>query len=208
MVALIGDYFTWLITDFVDRLMRWRLLLDVMMINDFSGLIEKAKKTVARFEELGCLVSAPEVVADERLWRSLVSEYEELCDVVEISRQFLKCQSNDCVKEQTNGVDDLTSRLIEMFNSFENKPESEPEEKIIPKVTKKNIKTDFFRASGAGGQHVNKTESAVRLTHLPTGITAVCQDQRSQLQNRQRAFETLCKKVEEYYKSQNANGKK
>lgn len=72
-----------------------------------------------------------------------------------------------------------------------------PAKKPMEEIDESQLKTDIFHSSGAGGQNINKVETAVRITHLPTGISVVCQDERSQLKNRRRAYQTLIKRLEE-----------
>lgn len=72
---------------------------------------------------------------------------------------------------------------------------AEPDEQVAIEINPSDLRVDTYRASGAGGQHINKTDSAIRITHLPTGIVVECQEERSQHKNRARAMSWLSAKL-------------
>jgi len=90
---------------------------------------------------------------------------------------------------------DASSRRHTSFASVDVMPEIDGDVEI--NIRPEDLKVDTFRAGGAGGQHVNKTDSAIRITHMPTGIVVACQSERSQHKNKSKAFSILKAKLYE-----------
>lgn len=101
---------------------------------------------------------------------------------------------------------DSNARRHTSFASIDVMPEIENDSEIV--IDEKDLKIDTYRSSGAGGQNVNKTESAIRITHLPTGIVVNCQIERSQMQNKATAFGMLRSKLAQLKQEQEEKERK
>ena len=173
--------------------------IDVLNENIYdleNNLIDMLSKMDAKKQEVTIEI-IPIKMGNGKLYDTIIDMYINICEIenfdyekISDNSTLLNITGNNVLDifSQENGVHKSSLQSIKVI--------------VYPKINKKeftiddsNVRIDAFRAEGAGGQNINKVSTAIRLTHLPTGMVVVCQDERSQFQNRERAFKILQAKL-------------
>src|SRR5437660_145408 len=139
-------------------------------------MLDQIKQKAARFDQIEKLIQDPAVTSQPAQYAALMKERGQLLKSVQPFKELESIQKQKAEAQALLADPDM---------------KSETEAEVV--------RTDTYSAGGPGGQHVNKTQSAVRLTHLPTNIVVQCQDQRSQTRNRELAWKALKSKLYEHF---------
>jgi len=185
------------------------------------SLLNKLEEIKNRWKDLEMQLSDPGVVSDMKRFKSISKEYKDLEGLVKAYEEYKDLTSNEGTsggyKEVSVEVKGAGVYGILKYESgvhrVQRVPKTESQGRVhtsaasvavLPEadevdvdINPADLRIDTYRASGAGGQHVNKTESAVRITHIPTNTVAECQDGRSQHKNKDMAMKMLRTRIYE-----------
>src|SRR5437764_212616 len=175
-------------------------------------LRQQLERYPVRLKELDFFLQQPEVVQDMERYRALTREHAEDSEVARFKEIVVRVIGDGTygrLKFESGGhrvqrvpATETQGRIHTSACTVAALPE--PDEAQAVQINPADLRIDTYRASGAGGQHINKTDSAVRITHIPTGIVAECQDDRSPHRNTATAMQVLAARIHEKERSERA----